>query len=95
MEIDSETLCAIAESLHMGDESVLKQLFELLYDRLLYFANQYVSQITVAEDAVADYIEHDHEVRAGGENRRFFDLVRWDRLGWVDTAELLEDPDAV
>lgn len=30
-----------------------------------------------------------------GENRRWFDLVRWDRIGWVNIKTVLNDKDAV
>lgn len=37
----------------------------------------------------------ERRLELAGENRRFFDLIRWDRIGWVDIAEILKNPDAV
>lgn len=42
-----------------------------------------------------DELIKERRMELAGENRRFFDLVRWDKIGWVDIAKLLENPDAV
>jgi hypothetical protein len=36
----------------------------------------------------------ERRLELAGENRRFFDLRRWDRIGWVDISSILADPDA-
>ena len=46
-------------------------------------------------NAGKDDLIKERRLELAGENRRFFDLVRWDRLGWVNIAELLSNPDAV
>lgn len=47
------------------------------------------------QGATKDDLIRERRLELAGENRRFFDLVRWDRLGWVDIAEILKNPDAV
>ncbi|MGG5901904.1 RagB/SusD family nutrient uptake outer membrane protein [Sphingobacterium daejeonense] len=37
----------------------------------------------------------ERRLELAGENRRFFDLVRWDRIGWVNIVSLLKNPNAV
>lgn len=36
----------------------------------------------------------ERRLELAGENRRHFDLVRWDRIGWVDLERLYADPKA-
>ena len=36
----------------------------------------------------------ERRLELAAENRRFFDLRRWDRIGWVDIVNILADPDA-
>lgn len=37
---------------------------------------------------------HERRMELAGENRRHFDLVRWDKIGWVDLVKLYADPKA-
>lgn len=36
----------------------------------------------------------ERRLELAGENRRHFDLVRWDKIGWVDLVTLYADPKA-
>lgn len=45
--------------------------------------------------ASKDDLMLERRLELAGENRRFFDLIRWDRVGWVDVSEILSHPDAV
>lgn len=47
------------------------------------------------EGAGKDELILERRLELAGENRRFFDLVRWDRIGWVDIPTILKDADAV
>ncbi|MDR3262579.1 MAG: RagB/SusD family nutrient uptake outer membrane protein [Tannerella sp.] len=44
--------------------------------------------------ATKDDLIKERRLELAGECRRFFDLVRWDRIGWVDIVSLLVNPDA-
>jgi len=46
-------------------------------------------------NASKDDLIKERRLELAGENRRYFDLIRWDRLGWVNIVELLNHPDAV
>lgn len=50
---------------------------------------------TLLEGAGKDELILERRLELAGENRRFFDLVRWDRIGWVDIPTILKDADAV
>ncbi len=45
-------------------------------------------------NATKDDLIKERRLELAGENRRFFDLVRWDRIGWVDMVSILANPDA-
>ncbi|MCY4779352.1 RagB/SusD family nutrient uptake outer membrane protein [Sphingobacterium sp. UT-1RO-CII-1] len=51
--------------------------------------------VDLVSNAGKEELMLERRLELAGENRRFFDLVRWDRLGWVDIASLLKNPDAV
>jgi hypothetical protein len=44
--------------------------------------------------ATKDDLIKERRLELAGENRRFFDLKRWDRIGWVDIVSILANPDA-
>jgi hypothetical protein len=44
--------------------------------------------------ATKDDLILERRLELAGENRRFFDLRRWDRIGWVDIVSILANPDA-
>lgn len=45
-------------------------------------------------NAGKDELMKERRLELAGENRRFFDLIRWDKIGWVDLEKLFSDPDA-
>lgn len=45
-------------------------------------------------NATKEDLIKERRLELAGENRRFFDLVRWDRIGWVDIVSILKNPDA-
>jgi hypothetical protein len=49
---------------------------------------------TTRTDYTKDDLILERRLELAGENRRFFDLRRWDRIGWVDIVDILADPDA-
>jgi len=53
------------------------------------------ARATALDGADKDDLILERRLELAGENRRFFDLVRWDRTGWVDIATILKNPDAV
>lgn len=50
--------------------------------------------LSALQNATKEDLIRERRLELAGENRRFFDLVRWDRIGWVDIAKLLADPNA-
>ena len=46
-------------------------------------------------NADKDDLIKERRLELAGENRRFFDLIRWDRKGWVNIVELLTDSNSV
>ena len=45
-------------------------------------------------NAGPDELIKERRLELAGENRRHFDLVRWDKIGWVDLVALYADPKA-
>lgn len=45
-------------------------------------------------NAGPDELIRERRLELAGENRRHFDLVRWDKIGWVDLESLYRDPKA-
>ena len=45
-------------------------------------------------NATKEDLIHERRLELAGENRRFFDLRRWDRIGWVDIVSILAKPDS-
>ena len=45
-------------------------------------------------ELMREAVLHERRLELAGENRRHFDLVRWDKIGWVDLVTLYADPKA-